>query len=134
MLLPRLNERRAQLASNLAAVLLVIPMFLFGAALLDRRIAFWGTLLFHALPETDPDVLARYRQALSEWKIVGAVILNRRAGEGLRETVEGVTAESLVERIRQFGHRGVEYVGTLDRGVDAAAIEVDQGHDLEQRP
>ena len=40
----------AQLASNLAAVLLVIPMFLFGAALLDRRIAFWGTLLFHALP------------------------------------------------------------------------------------
>src|SRR5437773_12489001 len=26
----------AQLASNLAAVLLVIPMFLFGAALLDR--------------------------------------------------------------------------------------------------
>ena len=33
--------------------------------------------------------------------------------------IEGVTAESLVERIRQFGHRGVEYVGTLDRGVDA---------------
>jgi UDP-N-acetylmuramate--alanine ligase len=33
--------------------------------------------------------------------------------------IEGVTAESLVERIRQFGHRGAEYVGTLDRGVDA---------------
>src|SRR6202171_5747860 len=33
--------------------------------------------------------------------------------------IEGVTAESLVERIRQFGHRGVEYVGTLDAGVDA---------------
>jgi UDP-N-acetylmuramate--alanine ligase len=33
--------------------------------------------------------------------------------------IEGVTAEALVERIRQFGHRGVEYVGTLDRGVDA---------------
>jgi UDP-N-acetylmuramate--alanine ligase len=33
--------------------------------------------------------------------------------------IAGVTAESLVERIRQFGHRGVEYVGTLDRGVDA---------------
>jgi UDP-N-acetylmuramate--alanine ligase len=33
--------------------------------------------------------------------------------------MEGVTAESLVERIRQFGHRGVEYVGTMDRGVDA---------------
>jgi UDP-N-acetylmuramate--alanine ligase len=33
--------------------------------------------------------------------------------------IEGVTAEILVERIRQFGHRAVEYVGTLARGVDA---------------
>jgi UDP-N-acetylmuramate--alanine ligase len=33
--------------------------------------------------------------------------------------IEGVTAESLVERIRQFGHRGVQYVGTMDRGVEA---------------
>jgi len=33
--------------------------------------------------------------------------------------IEGVTAESLAERIRQFGHRGAEYVGTLDHGVDA---------------
>ncbi len=33
--------------------------------------------------------------------------------------IEGVTAESLADRIRQFGHRGVEYVGTIDRGVDA---------------
>ena len=33
--------------------------------------------------------------------------------------IEGVSAESLVERIRQFGHRGVEYVGSLDNGVDA---------------
>ncbi|HXB73897.1 MAG TPA: Mur ligase family protein, partial [Candidatus Acidoferrales bacterium] len=33
--------------------------------------------------------------------------------------IEGVTAESLVERIRQFGHRGVEYVGTIDAGVEA---------------
>src|SRR5207247_3484415 len=33
--------------------------------------------------------------------------------------IEGVTAETLVERIRQFGHRGVEYVGSLDNGVDA---------------
>ena len=33
--------------------------------------------------------------------------------------IEGVTAEALVERIRQFGHRGVEYVGTMDCGVDA---------------
>ena len=33
--------------------------------------------------------------------------------------IEGVTAESLVERVRQFGHRSAEYVGTQDRGVDA---------------
>jgi UDP-N-acetylmuramate--alanine ligase len=33
--------------------------------------------------------------------------------------IEGITAEALVERIRQFGHRAVEYVGTLARGVDA---------------
>jgi len=35
------------------------------------------------------------------------------------QPIEGVTAEALVERIRQFGHRSVEYVGTLERGVDA---------------
>jgi UDP-N-acetylmuramate--alanine ligase len=33
--------------------------------------------------------------------------------------IEGVNAEALVERIRQFGHRGAEYVGTIDTGVDA---------------
>jgi UDP-N-acetylmuramate--alanine ligase len=33
--------------------------------------------------------------------------------------IEGVTAEALVERIRQFGHRSAEYVGTIARGVDA---------------
>ena len=33
--------------------------------------------------------------------------------------IEGVTAQALADRIRQFGHRGVEYVGTLDHGVDA---------------
>ncbi len=32
--------------------------------------------------------------------------------------LEGVTAEALVERIRQFGHQSVEYVGTLANGVD----------------
>ena len=41
--------------------------------------------------------------------------------------IEGVTAESLVERIRQFGHRGAEYVGTIDRGVDALARVAQDG-------
>src|SRR5262249_39299917 len=40
----------AQVASNLAALLLVVPMFLLAKTLFDRRIAFWGTLLFHCLP------------------------------------------------------------------------------------
>jgi UDP-N-acetylmuramate--alanine ligase len=35
------------------------------------------------------------------------------------QPIEGITAEALVERIRQFGHRGVEYVGTIGRGVEA---------------
>src|SRR5215471_4009066 len=33
--------------------------------------------------------------------------------------IEGATAQALVERIRQFGHRNVQHVGTIDRGVDA---------------
>jgi UDP-N-acetylmuramate--alanine ligase len=32
--------------------------------------------------------------------------------------IEGVTSEALVERIRKFGHRGAEYVGTMERGID----------------
>jgi len=33
--------------------------------------------------------------------------------------IEGVTAAAVAERIRQFGHRAVEYVGTMERGVEA---------------
>jgi UDP-N-acetylmuramate--alanine ligase len=43
--------------------------------------------------------------------------------------IEGVTAEALVERIRQFGHRNAVYVGTLDRGV-TALLEVAREGDL----
>src|SRR5580700_8581680 len=41
--------------------------------------------------------------------------------------IAGVTAEALVERIRQYGHRGAEYVGTLDRGVEALAAVARDG-------
>jgi UDP-N-acetylmuramate--alanine ligase len=41
--------------------------------------------------------------------------------------IEGVTAEVLVERIRQFGHRGAEYVGTMERGVEAVAAAAREG-------
>ena len=41
--------------------------------------------------------------------------------------IEGVTAEALVERIKRFGHRGVEYVGTIDNGVDAVVRASGEG-------
>jgi UDP-N-acetylmuramate--alanine ligase len=41
--------------------------------------------------------------------------------------IEGVTAEALVERIRAFGHRHAEYVGTLDRGVEAVLGQARDG-------
>jgi hypothetical protein len=40
----------AQLAGCLAGVLLVIPMYFLGKALLDRRVGFWAALLFQCLP------------------------------------------------------------------------------------
>jgi len=43
--------------------------------------------------------------------------------------IEGVTAEALAERIRQFGHRRAEYAGTIARGVEALR-EVAQEGDL----
>lgn len=41
--------------------------------------------------------------------------------------IEGVTAEALAERIRQFGHRGVEYAGALPRAVDAVVAAAQEG-------
>ncbi len=41
--------------------------------------------------------------------------------------IEGVTAEALGERMRQFGHRAVEYVGTVDRGVEALLAVAAEG-------
>ena len=39
-----------QLASSLAAVLLVVPMFYLGRELFDRRVGFWAAALFQCLP------------------------------------------------------------------------------------
>jgi UDP-N-acetylmuramate--alanine ligase len=41
--------------------------------------------------------------------------------------IEGVSAEALVDRIRQFGHRGAAYVGSLDRGVEALLAAAAEG-------
>ena len=40
----------AQLASSLASILLVIPMYYLGRELFDRTVGFWGTALFQCLP------------------------------------------------------------------------------------
>ncbi len=51
---------------------------------------------------TDPDILARYTQALTEWKVEGAIELEGRAAEGLRTTLEGVTVRHFKERLHHY--------------------------------
>jgi UDP-N-acetylmuramate--alanine ligase len=41
--------------------------------------------------------------------------------------IEGVTGEALAERVRSFGHRSVEYVGTIDKAIDAAVAAAEEG-------
>jgi len=41
--------------------------------------------------------------------------------------IEGVTAEALAERIRQCGHRAVEYAGAIDNAVDAVSRAAQPG-------
>jgi UDP-N-acetylmuramate--alanine ligase len=41
--------------------------------------------------------------------------------------IEGVTAEALVDRMRQFGHRGADYAGSNDAGVEAIVEGVEPG-------
>ncbi|HVW85042.1 MAG TPA: UDP-N-acetylmuramate--L-alanine ligase, partial [Bryobacteraceae bacterium] len=41
--------------------------------------------------------------------------------------IEGVTAEALVDRMRQFGHRGVEYADSSEAGVERIAQGVEPG-------
>lgn len=51
---------------------------------------------------TDPDLLARYKQALSDWNVEGAVVLKGLAPNGLRTTVEGVTEKFFKEALYRF--------------------------------
>ncbi len=41
--------------------------------------------------------------------------------------IEGVTAEALVERMRQFGHRNAEYAGSNENGVETIVDGVEPG-------
>jgi hypothetical protein len=48
--LAELMQLSGQLATALASLLLVFPMYFLGRELAGRRVAFWGTLLFQCLP------------------------------------------------------------------------------------
>ncbi len=50
--LPLAWQLSAQLASALAGVLLILPMYFLGRELFDRRVAFWACLLFQCLPSS----------------------------------------------------------------------------------
>ncbi len=41
--------------------------------------------------------------------------------------MEGVTSEALVERMRQFGHRGVQYVSSIPAGVEEVVKNAESG-------
>ncbi|MBI3472864.1 MAG: UDP-N-acetylmuramate--L-alanine ligase [Candidatus Solibacter usitatus] len=41
--------------------------------------------------------------------------------------IEGVTAQALAERTRAFGHRGVEFVGSMERGASAVVEAAEAG-------
>jgi UDP-N-acetylmuramate--alanine ligase len=43
------------------------------------------------------------------------------------QPIEGVTAEALCERMTAFGHRRVQYVGSIDRAVEAAVEAAQPG-------
>lgn len=51
---------------------------------------------------TDPELLARYKQALLDWEVAGAVELDKDAYAGLRSTLPGVTIASFKEALYRF--------------------------------
>jgi UDP-N-acetylmuramate--alanine ligase len=43
------------------------------------------------------------------------------------QPIEGVSGEALAAKIRAFGHRGVEYAGTMERGIDSVLAAAKDG-------
>lgn len=41
--------------------------------------------------------------------------------------IEGVTSDALLQKVRTYGHRSAEYVGSIDKGIDAIAAAVQPG-------
>ena len=48
---------------------------------------------------TDPNELARYKQALAEWNVEGAIVLMGRDPDGLRTTLEGMAEKAFKEAL-----------------------------------
>jgi hypothetical protein len=51
---------------------------------------------------TEPDILARYKQAVSEWQVDGAIVLKGHAPEGLKTTLEGITERYFKECLFRY--------------------------------
>jgi len=51
---------------------------------------------------TDPDILARYKQAPAEWQVDEAVVLKGRASDGLKTTLEGITEGCFKESLFRY--------------------------------
>jgi UDP-N-acetylmuramate--alanine ligase len=43
------------------------------------------------------------------------------------QKIEGVNTRALLEKVRSYGHRSVEYVGTIEAGVAAIVAAVETG-------
>jgi hypothetical protein len=79
---PESMRLSAQLASSLAAVLLVIPMFLLGKLLRDRALGFWAALLFQFLPVVSHILTDGISEALFLLWTVWAIYFGCRGVQG----------------------------------------------------
>jgi len=43
------------------------------------------------------------------------------------QPIEGATGDALARRLRDFGHRGASYVGSLEAGVEAVTTQAKDG-------
>jgi 4-amino-4-deoxy-L-arabinose transferase-like glycosyltransferase len=69
----------AQIAAAIAAVLLVIPTYLLGRMLFDRRVGFWASALFQCLPVTARVTSDTLSDALCLFLVATALYLGLRA-------------------------------------------------------
>jgi 4-amino-4-deoxy-L-arabinose transferase-like glycosyltransferase len=77
-------ELSAQLASALASLLLVLPIFYIGKELFDHRVGFWTCLLFQCLPASSRVLADGLTEALFLLFAVSALVFAIRALRGDR--------------------------------------------------